>query len=159
MRITEVTTAADIEDAKALFSEYHEWLGEVVCSRSLGQETAELPGVYAPPGGRLLIARGDDGAALGIIGVRPFAEGICEIKRLFVRPAARGKGVGRELADAALAAARAMGYEAARLTTLPDSMGVALAFYREQGFVEVEPFYDHSHVAEGIDMLFMELEL
>lgn len=150
-----------VEQARSLFAEYHAWLGTVVCSRSLGAETAALPGAYAPPGGWLLLARDGDGAPVGIVGVRPFDDSgtIGEIKRLYVTPAARGTGLGRTLAERAIDAARALGYREARLTTLPDSMGVALAMYRSLGFAETDPFYDHSHVDAGTGMAFMSRDL
>lgn len=150
-----------VEMARGLFGEYHAWLGSVVCSRTLGEETAALPGVYGPPNGRLMLALDEQGAAGGVIGVRSFSDGSsqAEIKRLYVRPAARGAGLGRRLAETALAAAHELGYSEALLTTLPHSMETALAMYGRLGFVETEPFYDHSHVAEGTEMLFMRRPL
>jgi GNAT superfamily N-acetyltransferase len=148
---------AAVDSARELFREYHQWLGTVVCSRTLGHETAALPGVYAPPRGRLIVAFDGDGVAQGIVAVRPFSEegGEAEVKRLYVRPTARGGGLGRVLAQAALDAADELGYDEVLLTTLPDSMATARAMYERMGFVESAPFYDHSHVAEGIEMLFM----
>jgi GMP synthase-like glutamine amidotransferase/ribosomal protein S18 acetylase RimI-like enzyme len=159
--VVDGTDPALVEQARSLFAEYHEWLGTVVCSRSLGAETAALPGVYAPPAGWLLVARDAEGAAVGIVGVRSFdASGaVAEVKRLYVTPAARGAGLGRVLAERAIEQARVLGYREARLTTLPDSMGVALAMYRSLGFTETEPFYDHSHVDPDTDMVFMSREL
>lgn len=151
-----------VEAARVLFAEYHDWLGSVVCSRSLGAETAALPGVYGPPKGRLLLALdATTGEALGVVGVRAFSEGgaQAEVKRLYVRESARGEGLGRALAEAALQAAVEMGYSEAMLTTLPGSMGTALAMYERLGFVETEPFYDHSHVAEGTPMSFLHRPL
>ncbi|TLM98328.1 MAG: GNAT family N-acetyltransferase, partial [Actinobacteria bacterium] len=121
-----------------------------------------LPGVYAPPAGRLLVALAPDGSPAGVIGVRCFDNAdpeVAEVKRLYVRPTARGAGLGRTLALAALDAARELGYREARLTTLPDSMDSALRMYRTLGFVESEPFYDHSHVADGTPMLYMRVAL
>lgn len=151
-----------LDEARSLFAEYHEWLGTVVCSRTLGAETAALPGVYAPPRGRLLVAFDADGAAQGVIGVREYAQGSpgqAEIKRLFVRPRARGAGLGRLLAEEALRIARALGYREALLTTLPESMPEALGMYRRLGFLETAPFYDHSHVDDGTVMLYLRLPL
>lgn len=147
-----------VEHARTLFAEYHAWLGEVVCSRSLGAETAALPGVYSPPRGTLLLALDvSTGEPLGTVGVRPFSEtgDECEIKRLYVRDVARGSGLGRALAEAALSAAADTGYRTALLTTLPGSMELALAMYRRLGFEQCDPFYDHSHVADGTPMTFM----
>lgn len=150
-----------LEAARTLFAEYHEWLGEVVCSRTMAQEIAALPGVYAAPTGRLLLALGSDGAARGIVGVRPFNGGQseAELKRLYVRPDARGAGLGRALARAALDAASELGYSEALLTTLPDSMAAALSLYRELGFSDSEPFYDHSHVDPDTPIAFMRKRL
>lgn len=152
-------TEADIRDARALFGEYHEWLGAVICSTTLAEETANLPGPYAEPAGRLLVARGPDGLARGVVGVRHHEDGVAEIKRLYVRPDARGTRLGRRLMEEALAAAAELGYGSVRLTTLPASMDAAVTMYRSLGFVEVEPFFDHSHVVGQTDMLFMERRL
>lgn len=150
-----------LDAARELFAEHHAWLGTVVCSRTLSAETAALPGVYAPPAGRLLVATDDTGAPGGVVGLRLFQEGstLAEVKRLYVRPEVRGAGLGRMLAERAVHEARQLGYEELLLTTLPESMETALAMYRRLGFVESRPFYDHSHVAEGTPMLFMRLSL
>ncbi len=163
-RIERVTDATPllIEAARELFVEYHEWLGEVVCSARLAEEIASLPGPYTPPAGRLLLAFDTDGAVAGVVGVRPLEDArprACEIKRLYVRPTSRGGGLGRLLAEQAIQVARDLGYEEAMLTTLPSTMETALALYRSLGFTETEPFVDHSHVDEGIEMLYMRLSL
>lgn len=157
--------AAAIDVVRALFREYHEWLGDVVCSARLAEEIATLPGPYADPAGRLFLASvcgstgvGED-AALGCIGVRPHHGDACEIKRLYVRPAGRGIGVGRALIGAAIEAARDLGYAEALVTTLPDSMPVAAGMYARLGFEESEPFLDHSHVDEGVTMAYLRLRL
>ena len=157
-RVTEETPDL-LEVVREIFVEYHGWLGEVVCSQRLAEEIAGLPGPYAPPSGRLLLARAADGQAAGVVGIRPFEPRICEMKRLYVRPEARGSGVGRRLAEEAISAARDLGYEEIRLTTLPGSMDPALAMYRRMGFVDTEPFTDHSHVEQGVDIAFMRLSL
>ena len=148
-----------VDDARTLFVEYHEWLGEVVCSERLSEEIASLPGPYAPPEGRLLLASYPSDDPVGVIGVRPFESGVCEMKRLYVRPGARGSGLGRLLVEHALEAAREIGYREVRLTTLPETMGLALALYREFGFEEAEPFTDHSHVQDAAPMLYMSRSL
>lgn len=151
-----------LEAARELFVEYHEWLGEVVCSARLAEEIVSLPGPYSPPEGRLLLAFEPNGAIAGVVGVRqlqaerPWA---CEIKRLYVRPASRGKGLGRVLAEEAIEAARDLGYDEALLTTLPESMTRAFSLYSSLGFTETEPFIDHSHVSEGIPMMYLRLPL
>ena len=148
-----------VAQVRELFVEYHEWLGEVVCSYRLAEEIASLPGVYAPPEGRLLLAISAQCGPVGVIGVRPFQPGICEMKRLYVRPASRGLGLGRLLVHQALDAAKELGYQEVRLTTLPETMDLALALYREFGFEETEPFTDHSHVDEDVPMLYMRRRL
>lgn len=102
------------------------------------QEVASLPGEYAPPGGRLLLAR-HDGAPAGCVTLRRLDAGTCELRRLYVRPSCRGAGLGRQLTLAALAAARAMAYRRVRLNTLP-SMTSARVLYAELGFREIPPY-------------------
>lgn len=156
----ECDDALRIEKARRLFRDYHGWLGEVVCSERLAAEIADLPGPYAPPAGRLLLAEDAAAVALGVVGIRSHeVEGACEMKRLYVTPEARGAGIGRGLAEDAIRAADDIGYVSVLLTTLPDSMDGALALYRDLGFVETDPFYDHSHVHDGVTMMFMRLQL
>jgi carbonic anhydrase len=138
-----------------LFREYHAWLGDVVCATRLTAEIDDLPGPYDEPSGRLLLARDEAGRPAGCVGVRPHDETTCEIKRLFVREEYRGAGLGRSLARYALDASRELGYREVRLTTLPDAMQTALRMYRRLGFEQTAPFEDHSHVGEGVEILFM----
>src|SRR5262249_30039563 len=118
------------------------------------QEMRALPGKYASPGGRLLLAY-SDGTAAGVVAMRPLdVPGACEMKRLYVRPAFRGQSLGRTLAERLIAEARGAGYLRMRLDTVPGKMDRAIAMYRELGFREIPAYYP-TPVRET---LFMELE-
>ncbi len=148
-----------VERVRELFREYQEWLGEVVCSWRLAEEIATLPGPYAAPEGRLYLATSDEGATLGCVGVRPHHDSACEIKRLYVRPAARQTGLGGALIRIAIEGAREMGYTEALVTTLPDTMPVAAMMYERLGFRPTEPFLDMSFVDESVSMTYLRLAL
>ncbi len=135
-------TADDLAAAARLFQAYAASLTIDLAYQDFAAELASLPGRYAPPRGVLLLARDGRGQALGCIGLRPLAEaGVCEVKRLYVSPAARGMGLGRALVDAVVAAAERLGYREARLDSLPE-MAAAIALYRAAGFAPIEPYYD-----------------
>lgn len=137
----------DVFFTRQLFEEYAQSLGFSLCFQGFDQELAGLPGEYAPPRGRLLLAEVDSRLA-GCVALRPFRdEGACELKRLFVRPEFRGKGVGKALMDAVLAAASEMGYRRMLLDTITGKMDRAIAMYREYGFHEI-PSYG-AHPVEG----------
>lgn len=135
-------TAADLADIRALFTEYAEGLGVDLCFQGFEAELAGLPGRYAPPAGAILIARTPEGAALGCVAMRPLGGGDCEMKRLYVRPQARGTALGRRLAAAIIEAARGAGHRRMLLDTL-DHMRPALTLYRSLGFREVDAYYDN----------------
>jgi ribosomal protein S18 acetylase RimI-like enzyme len=138
-------TPADVELARALFVEYAQWLAVDLCFQGFAEELAGLPGAYAPPRGRLLLA-GAPGATVGCIALRPldgadFAAGSAgEVKRLYVQPAHRHEGWGRRLAAAILDAAREAGYRELYLDTL-EWMTAAVALYSRLGFRECAPYY------------------
>ena len=142
-----VRAADDVTTAAQLFQELADWYaveGIDLCFQGYAEEVAGLPGKYAPPLGELLIAWNSSGAALGCIAVRPFRGATCEIKRLYVRPSARGLGVGRALGKAIMDAARGLGYAHALLDTA-SFMAAAVRVYESLGFRDVEPYYDNPY--------------
>jgi len=152
--IKQVTSAEDIEAAKALFREYETWFGMSLCFQGFEEELANLPGKYAPPDGRLYLAYVDEELA-GCIALRKFEDDVCEMKRLFLRENARGYGLGKELIEKLIDEALAIGYAKMRLDTYPPKMGKAVKLYESHGFRPIEKYYDNPH--EGV--LFMELDL
>ena len=131
----------DLELVRGLFEEYVASLDIDLSFQDIDAELAHLPGKYVSPGGVVLLARDAAGAALGCVALRPWpGQGECEIKRLYVRPAARGRSLGRLLAEAAIAWAIQAGYRRVLLDTLA-SMHAARALYASLGFQPVEPYY------------------
>lgn len=137
--IIQATTPGQLEQARSLIREYTDGLGIDLSFQELEQELADFPGAYAPPSGCLLLAV-DGSEAAGCIGIRELEPGTCEMKRLYIRPAWRGHGLGRRLVEAALEQARAMGYSAMCLDTLPE-MQSAIRLYQSFGFQRTEPYY------------------
>lgn len=144
---------SDLPEIKKLFTEYADSLGVSLDFQHFNEELAGLPGDYAPPDGRLLIAF-SGGQAAGCIALRKLEKGICEMKRLYVRPSFQGKQIGRRLAEALIRDAKKIGYEKMRLDTLP-TMKTAQVLYASLGFYEIPP-YRHNPVAGSV---FMELNL
>jgi putative acetyltransferase len=153
--IVEATSPEQIKQVRNLLNEYRAQLAGEHLAPTLDAEIAALPGDYAPPRGKLLLAM-VVGQPVGCVGLRPFPQdGACEMKRLYVRPAFRGGKMGRQLIDRVLAEAWLLGYDCMRLDTHPPSMPAAVAMYRKLGFCEVSP--DPLEPVEGL--IYMELAL
>jgi len=131
---------AQLEECRILFQEYADWLGIDLSYQGWAQELAALPGNYAPPLGKLLLAMANEQTA-GCVAMRPMNETVCEMKRLFVRPAFRGMGIGQQLAQGILDDARQQGYTSMRLDTLPH-LQAAIRLYEQLGFVRCSAYYD-----------------
>jgi putative acetyltransferase len=142
-----------IAAARQLFEEYEASLGIELTFQGFQQEVADLPGAYVPPAGRLFLATSGTEPA-GCVALRSLGAGICEMKRLYVRPNARGARLGRRLAETVIREARAIGYASMRLDTLP-SMKEAFALYQTLGFREIAPYY----ATPIVGTRFMELPL
>jgi GNAT superfamily N-acetyltransferase len=158
LRIVPVQSEETLSQARDLFREYATMPGVAPCVEDFEREVAALPGSYAPPIGRLLLALrespGGQGEVAGCGALRKFDEGACEMKRLYVRPTFRGTGTGRELVKELIAEARSIGYRRMLLDTLP-SMNEAHKLYRTLGFREI-PSYQKNPIPGA---LFFELAL
>ena len=153
LSIREAVQPADITAARELFQEYAASLGFDLCFQGFGEELAGLTGLYAPPGGRLLLGYHGESVA-GCVALRPREPNICEMKRLYVRPAYRSTGLGRLLVERIIAEARKAGYQSMRLDSLP-SMHAALTLYRRLGFQPIPPYTQNP--VDGA--VFLELRL
>ena len=155
MRIFQANSQEEIEQARALFEEYQTGLGISLCFQNFDQELKNLPGDYAPPDGRLLLATDDDWtrrlhrAAKTRHGRLRDEAAVCSIQRIVAR------GLGRTLVESLIDEARRLGYKKMRLDTLPGRMDKAIALYRSIGFIEIDPYYENPVP----DAKFMELEL
>ena len=154
LTLRQAESSVQIEQVRELFLEYAHSLGFSLCFQSFDEELAGLPGDYAPPSGRLLLAHYRNDLA-GCVALHKIEPEICEMKRLYLRPQLRGRGVGRALAEAVITEARAIGYSKMRLDTVEPVMPNAVAMYRRLGFVEIEP-YRPNPIAGA---LYMELGL
>lgn len=145
---------AQIAAIRELFLEYAQSLGFSLCFQNFDQELASLPGDYAPPDGRLVLAIQREAAA-GCVALHKIDADRCEMKRLYVRPQFRGLGLGLNLAQRVIAEARKIGYKYLRLDTVEPKMATAVAMYRRLGFREIAPY--RANPIEGA--LYLELQL
>ena len=152
--VIEAESGIEVENVRTLFLEYAASLGFSLCFQNFNQELEGLPGAYKRPDGRLLLAL-LDGIHVGCVAFRRITPEICEMKRLYVRPESRAAGVGRSLAEAAIAHARDSGYIRMRLDTIEPLMAEAVALYRKLGFREIAPYT--TNPLEGA--LYLELQL
>jgi len=149
--IIQAESDKDVNCERELFREYEAWLGLDLCFQGFEDELRTLPGRYAMPEGRLLLANAKQNAA-GCIALRKLDETTCEMKRLFVRDDFRGSGLGNTLVNRLTADARQIGYSKMRLDTYPPKMAKAVKLYESHGFYPIPPYYDNPH--DGV--LFME---
>ena len=153
MEIVPAQSDTDLLAARNLFVEYAVNLGVDLCFQGFQEELDGLPGAYSAPDGRLLLVIDGD-RAVGCVAIRKLEDGICEMKRLYVRSAYRGQRLGRRLAEVVIAEARAIGYGKMRLDSLT-SLEEAAGLYRSLGFVEIPP-YRYNPLPDAV---FMELSL
>ena len=154
LHATQVQSREQVAEIRELFLEYAQSLTFDLCFQSFDKELAGLPGDYAPPEGRLLLAI-FDGQTAGCVALHKIENDVCEMKRLYVRPRFRGKGMGKALAERIIHEAREIGYKKLRLDTVEPVMRAAVAMYRQLGFQEIEPY--RANPIEGA--LYMELQL
>ena len=154
LTLTQAESPSQIAQARELFLEYAHSLGFSLCFQNFDKELAVLPGDYAPPKGRLLLAEYESQLA-GCVALRKLQPEVCEMKRLYLRPQFRGKGLGRPLAERMIVEARQTGYRFMRLDTVEPLMKDAVAMYRKLGFKEIPP-YRANPIAGA---MYMELSL
>jgi putative acetyltransferase len=154
LNFVQADSPAHVARARELFREYAQSLGFSLCFQNFDQELAGLPGDYAPPEGRLLLVEREDQLA-GCVALHRLEPDICEMKRLYLRPQFRGKGLGRLLAERIIAEARQIGYQRMRLDSVEPVMKDAIAMYRRLGFNEIAPYCANPMAGT----LYMELEL
>jgi putative acetyltransferase len=154
LTFAQAESPAQIAEAREVFLEYAQSLGFSLCFQNFDKELAGLPGDYAPPEGRLLLAE-CEGQLAGCVALHKLGPGICEMKRLYLRPQFRGKGLGRALAGRIIAEARQIGYQHMRLDTVEPIMKDAVAMSGKLGFKEVAP----SRPNPIAGAIYMELKL
>lgn len=153
MRIQPAKIPENMGEVAKLLVEYAESLNFGLCFQGFEEELSSLPGGYAPPRGQFLLARAGKAVAGGV-GLTPLEDDICEMKRLYVRPAFHGRRIGRLLAESIIAEAREIGYRRMRLDTIERTMGAAIALYRSLGFIAIPAYYHNPDPR----VIFFELE-
>lgn len=148
-----VTDGPDLEHVRMLFKEYADWLGIDLCFQGFEEELKSLPGAYAPPHGALFLVM-DDEKPVGCVALKKLDYNVAELKRLYVRPEQRDKGLGKNLSMQAIDVAEALGYDYIRLDTF-GRMDKALELYKYLGFEEIGPYYDNPQP----DAVFLEKRL
>lgn len=154
LAIVQAMSPAQIAQARELFIEYAQSLGFSLCFQGFDQELAALPGDYTPPAGCLLLAT-LQGELAGCVALHRLESEVCEMKRLYLRPQFRGKGVGKAMAEKVIMEARGIGYRFIRLDTVEPVMGEAVALYRRLGFKEIAPYRTNPIAGAA----YMELQL
>lgn len=154
LKISQPTRPEELDSVRQLFQEYADSLSFDLGFQNFAEELADLPGKYAPPSGCILLATVNHQPA-GCVALKPLTAGICEMKRLFVRPQFRKTGLGRTLAEQIIKEAKQLGYSSIRLDTIPSMMGKAVSLYRALGFREI-PAYCENPIPGA---MFMELRL
>lgn len=152
--VTEAKSLAEIAAVRELFIEYAAWIGFSLAYQNFDDELASLAGKYARPSGRLLLAHVDEAPA-GCGGLRRLEPAVCEMKRLFVKPEFRGRGLGRKLAEKLISDACEMGYSTMCLDTVAKKMGNAVRLYEALGFREIPAYYPNARAGT----LYFELRL
>jgi len=154
LTIIQASSTAQLAQARELFLEYANSLNFSLCFQNFDEELATLPGHYVPPKGRLLLGE-YEGQLAACVALRGLEETICEMKRLYLRPAFRGKGLGRILTEHLISEAHQIGYHCMRLDTVEPVMKDAVAMYRRLGFREIPPYRENPNPGA----LYMELDL
>lgn len=154
LAVFQASSPAEIANARDLFLEYANSLNFSLCFQNFDEELATLPGHYAPPRGRLFLGE-YEGQLAACVALRALGEKVCEMKRLYLRPVFRGKGLGRMLAEHLITEARKIGYDSMRLDTVEPVMKDAVAMYRRLGFLEIPPYRENPNPGA----FYMELDL
>ncbi len=154
VEIIQAETTEQIETTRNLFREYEAWFGMNLCFQNFDEEVANLPGKYVAPDGGLFLAFVDEDIA-GCIALRKLEDGVCEMKRLYVKDEFRGQKIGIKLIEKIITEAHQIGYEKMRLDTFPAKMSKAVGLYESYGFREIPAYYQNPYG----ETLFMELDL